>query len=88
MCKRRICLNNAEAVTVLREIYTAIPEFGFSAGFKSIDPNNAKISQGLTGFYELRLKVHVNTKLREAINPILRSHKLDMTVTKGLLVIF
>jgi hypothetical protein len=81
-------LDTVEAVDVLREIYAAIPEFGCSANFTSLDPNQVKITQGLRGFYELRIKVNLDSRAREEIVPILRTHKLDMTEKRGSLVIF
>jgi hypothetical protein len=80
-------MDKSEALELLREIYTVIPELGCSPNFVSIDPNQVKITEGLKGFYELRIKVKRKLEWEE-IAPILRTHNLDLTEKKGLLVIF
>ena len=81
-------MDESKAIELLREIYTAIPEFGNSPNFKSVDPSQVKITEGLRGFYELRIKVKLNDLAKEEINPILRTHNLDMRVKKDFIIIF
>ena len=81
-------MDESKAIELLREIYTAIPEFGYSPNFITVDPSQVKTTEGLRGFYELRIKVKLNDLAKEEINPILRTHDLDMTVKKDLIIIF
>ena len=81
-------LDKAEAITVLREINTVCPEFGYSANFVSIDPDEGKISKDSNGFYKLRIKCDIDVSSKNAIKLILDSHKLEMTETNGLITIY
>lgn len=81
-------MDESEAIELLREIYSAIPDLGCSPNFVSVDSSRVKITEGLRGFYELRIKVKLNEPAKEEIIPILRTHDLDMTVKKDSVVIF
>ena len=72
-------MNKAEAITVLREIFTVCPEIG-NADFVSVDYINVN-SQGV---YRIRLRVNLDSQSKTLIKPILDAHKLEMTHTKDL----
>jgi hypothetical protein len=65
-------VEKAEAIAILREIYTVCPEIG-SADFVSLDYINVN-SQG---FYRIRLRVNLDNQSRTVIKPILNAHCHD-----------
>jgi hypothetical protein len=77
-------IDKAEAIAVLREIFTACPEIG-RADFVSLDPDN--VSAGSEGFYKIRLRVNLDKDSKQAIKSILKRHKLELMETKDLTII-
>ena len=78
-------LDKAEAIAVLREIFTVRPEFG-SANFVSLDPVNFSINS--KGAYKIRLRVNLDSQSKDAIKPILNAHNLMITETKDWILIY
>jgi hypothetical protein len=77
-------VNKSEAIAVLREIFAACPEINH-ADFVSLDPDNLSVNS--KGIYTIRLRVNLDRESKEAIKAVLDKHKLEMTVTKDLVVI-
>jgi hypothetical protein len=61
------------------------PEIG-RADFVSLDPDN--VSANPQGFYKIRLRVNLEKNSKQTIKAILNKHKLELTETKGLVVIY
>jgi hypothetical protein len=77
-------LDKAEAVAVLREIFTLCPELERS-DYVSLDPDNGK--KNSKGFYKIRLRVNLDNEEKNVIQPILDAHKLKITQNKDLVTI-
>lgn len=78
-------MEKAEAITVLREILTACPEIG-NADLVSLDIDNESVN--LKGLYKITLRVNLDSQLRDCVQKILGTHKLKMTETKDLVVVY
>ena len=78
-------MNKAEAVAVLREVFSACPELG-CADFVTLDPDNVIVNR--SGFYKIRLRCNLGSSLRDCIKPILVAHKLKMTESEELITIY
>ena len=76
-------MDKPEAVAILREIFTVCPQIDY-AEFVSVDYINVN-SQG---FFRIRLKVNLDDQSKNAIKPILDSHKVEMTQNKDLIDIY
>ncbi len=72
-------MDKTEAIAVLRELFVACPEIG-QAVFVSLDPDSK-------GFCKIRLKINLDSDLKDCFTKILKAHKLEITETKDLLAI-
>ena len=77
-------MDKAEAVAVLREIFILCPELERS-DYVSLDADNGK--KNSKGFYKIRLRVNLDNEEKNAIQPILDVHKLEITQNKDLITI-
>jgi len=81
----RAYVDKAEAIAVLKELFAVCPEIG-QAVFVSLDPDN--VNANSKGFYKIRLQLNLDSHLRDCITKILNAHKLEMTETKDLAIIY
>lgn len=78
-------MDKAEAIAVLRELFAGCPEIG-QAVFVSLDPDN--VNANSKGFYKIRLQINLDSNFRDCITKILKAHKLEMSETKDLAIIY
>ena len=81
-------MKKAEALAVLHEISMLCPELTTSNNAERIDPDRAKISMRPSGSYELRIRCSLNNELREAIQPVVEKHNLEIIEIENSITIF
>ena len=76
-------MDKAEAIAVLREIYSVCPQIG-NADFVSLD----YFTVNSKGFFRIRLRVSLDDQSRIEIQPVLDAHKLEMRRARDLVDIY
>ena len=73
-------MDKAEALAVLRELFAVCPEIG-QAVFVSVDPDSK-------GFCKIRLRMNLDSELKDCIKKVLGARKLELIETKDLAIIY